>query len=259
MPNSPTAGPAPIRIGLMGRGKLGQAIQEEAALQPGRVHVVWAFGRQDAEQRLPDAFKEVDVVIECTRPEAAKANVLHALEAGKPVVCGSTGWLDELPSVEARCRALNGAFLYAANFSVGVNLFFALNRWLAQRMQAWPDYKPSIEETHHTAKRDAPSGTAVRLADELLASLPAWSQWHLEDPNAPSGPVSEGSIPVKALRIADVPGTHRIAYEGAVDRLEIRHVAQSRRGFAQGALQAASWITGKTGVFRMDDVLGLRT
>jgi 4-hydroxy-tetrahydrodipicolinate reductase len=244
------------RIGLMGRGKLGQAILAEAEAHPEQGHIVWAYGREAAAQHLPAAFGEVDVVIECTRPESARSNVLMALEAGKAVVCGSTGWLEALPEVEARCRALGGAFLYAANFSIGVNLFFALNRWLAERMQDWPQYHVHIEETHHTAKRDAPSGTAVHLAEQILSTDSRHSGWHLTDQRgAKTGDAS--SIPVQAHRIADVPGTHRVGYQSAIDRLEIQHTAHSRRGFAQGALTAARWLPGRSGVFRMEDVLGL--
>ncbi len=259
-PNTEYAQATAPRIGLIGRGKLGSAIAEELQHSPQWGRLAWAYGRTETQTLLPDAFAQVDVVIECSTPQSARDNVLLALNAGVPVVCGSTGWLEALPEVEAFCREHQGAFLYAANFSIGVNLFFALNRFLAQRMADWPDYLPRLSETHHTAKKDAPSGTAVHLAEDLIRAHPAWAQWHLEDEDANAATHNAGSassLPVRANRQADVPGTHTVVYQSPIDLLEIRHEALSRRGFAQGALTAANWLNGKTGVFRMPDVLGL--
>lgn len=250
----------PLRIGLLGHGNMGRAIAEEVAREPAGRRVAWTLDRAGAAERLPAAFAEVDVVIEFTRPEAAVANLLAALDAGVPIVTGTTGWLDRLPEVEARCRDRGGAVFHAPNFSIGVQLFFRLNAWLATRMAGLEAYAPALEETHHTGKRDAPSGTALRLATDLLAAFPDRRGWtglgaasgegRPADPSADPAP-----LPLTSHRVPGVPGTHAIAWASEVDTLEIRHTAHSRRGFARGALTAAAWLPGRRGVFTMDDLL----
>jgi 4-hydroxy-tetrahydrodipicolinate reductase len=250
----------PLRIGLLGHGNMGRAIAEEVAREPAGRRVVWALDRAAAAERLPAAFAEVDVVIEFTRPEAAVDNLLAALDAGVPIVTGTTGWLDRLPEIETRCRECDGAVFHAPNFSIGVQLFFRLNAWLANRMATLEAYAPALEETHHTGKRDAPSGTALRLAEDLLAAFSDGRGWtglgaasgegRPADPSARPAP-----LPLTSHRVPGVPGTHAIAWRSEMDSLEIRHTAHSRRGFAQGALTAAAWLPGRRGVFTMDDLL----
>ncbi len=238
-----------MKIALIGYGKMGKAI-EAIALERGHEIAV----RIDATgENLfgSEAFKTADVAIEFTNPEAAPGNVRSALSAGVPVICGSTGWNAGIKKAEDFCRQRGGALLVSSNFSVGVQLFFALNRHLAQLMAGRPEYKIALQETHHTAKKDAPSGTAVTLVEGILAERNDYTSWHL-------GAVEEAqSIPVEALREEAVPGTHLISYTSAIDDIEIKHTAHSRAGFALGAVLAAEFLAGKTGVFSMADVLRL--
>ena len=194
-------------------------------------------------------FGKIDVAIDFSVPEAAVSNITRALENGVPIVSGTTGWLDQYSYVEKRCEELQGAFLYASNFSLGVNIFFALNEYLAQKMAALKQYAVSIEEIHHTEKQDAPSGTAITLAEGILSKTD-YSGWKL-------GKASEGEIPITSKRIGNYAGTHSIDYESEIDQIRIQHTAHSREGFAAGAVVAAEWLLGKKGVFSMQDVLNL--
>ena len=195
-------------------------------------------------------FEQMDVAIDFSQPEAAVENISQCLKNGVPVVSGTTGWREDFERVTELCQAEGGAFLYASNFSLGVNLFFELNRYLAKMMSGVPGYSVRMTETHHTGKKDAPSGTAISLAEGIIANS-AYQSWT-------RGTTAAGSIPVISERKGDVPGTHQIAYESEVDRIEIVHTAHNREGFAQGALLAAEWLVGKKGVFEMKDVLNLR-
>lgn len=195
-------------------------------------------------------FEQMDVAIDFSQPEAAVENISQCLKNGVPVISGTTGWLADFERVTELCQAEGGAFLYASNFSLGVNLFFELNRYLAKMMSGVPGYSVRMTETHHTGKKDAPSGTAISLAEGIIANS-AYQSWT-------QGTTAAGSIPVISERKGDVPGTHQIAYESEVDRIEIVHTAHNREGFAQGALLAAEWLVGKKGVFEMKDVLNLR-
>lgn len=239
-----------MKIGLFGYGKMGAAI-EQVTQQQG-IEIAWRIRRADVENITPALLRQADVAIEFTRPESALANVLRCLEAGIPVVSGTTGWLDRLPEAEDFCHRQNGALLWASNFSVGVNLFFALNRYLAHLMNERPEYEPSALEIHHIHKLDAPSGTALTLVNELISAVARKSGWAL----APT-PASEGEVPVTAIREGEVPGTHRILWQSVVDEISIEHRAHSRTGFAAGAVLAAQWLVGKRGVFGMSDVLGI--
>jgi 4-hydroxy-tetrahydrodipicolinate reductase len=232
-----------MKIALLGYGRMGKAI-EKIALQRG--HQVVA--KIDKDNPL-DSLHNADVAINFSIPNAALANITNALNLGIPVVCGTTGWLEHKIEVDALCNKLGGGFLYASNFSLGVNLFFELNKKLAGYMDSLPDYKVAIEEIHHTHKLDAPSGTAITLAEGIIENSKK-TQWYLEGDNG------EG-IPIKALREDDVPGTHTVSYRSDIDSIDITHTAHSRTGFALGAVVAAEWILGKTGVFGMKDVLGL--
>ena len=232
-----------MNIALLGYGRMGKALEKIAEK---RGHEIVA--KIDKNNPL-DSLNNADVAINFSIPNAALANITNALNVGIPVVCGTTGWLDHKKEVDALCNKLEGEFLYASNFSLGVNLFFELNKKLASYMQGFPEYKIEIEEIHHTQKLDAPSGTAITLAEGVIDNS-EHEQWHLD------GEVQEG-FPIKALRENDVPGTHTVSYHSEIDSIEITHIAHSRTGFALGAVVAAEWILGKKGVFGMRDVLGL--
>jgi 4-hydroxy-tetrahydrodipicolinate reductase len=235
------------KIGLLGYGKMGKAIETLAEAQG--CTVVWKFGR-DAQQALTHArLREADVVIEFSRPESGFENVLLCLEAGVPVVSGTTGWQEQLPAAKAAALEKEGALLWASNFSVGVNLFFALNTFLAKLMQGQPQYKANLTEIHHIHKLDAPSGTAVTLAEGIIEAKGQYDHWSMENPNA-------NELPITAVREGEVPGTHIIQWESGFDTITIEHKAHTRTGFAIGALVAAKWLVGKKGVFEMKDVLG---
>lgn len=238
-----------MKIGLLGYGKMGKEI-ERLALAAGD-EVAFRINRSNESALDSQLVRTADVAIEFSRPENAYRNISLCLESGVPVVAGTTGWLDRMPEAQALCKAQNGALFYAANFSIGVHLFFALNRYLADLMAARPEYRPEMEEIHHTQKLDAPSGTAIVLARDMIDRLPGISGWVNRASDQPS------SLPVLSRREGQVPGTHTIKYASAVDTLTIQHEAHSREGFAKGALAAAHWIAGKQGYFEMNDMLGI--
>ena len=198
-----------------------------------------------------DGLQEADVAIEFSLPETAYGNLQTCIEAGIPTICGTTGWLQHQAAIEQLVTDKQGAFIYGSNFSLGVNLFFELNRRLAQLMQPYP-YQAKLQEIHHTQKLDAPSGTALTLAQAILANQPQYSTWELG-----TTATTPASLPIEALRIGTVPGTHTVTYENEIDRISITHEAHSREGFALGAVIAAEWLADKQGVFTMQDVLGL--
>lgn len=197
-----------------------------------------------------DHLKLCDVAIEFTKPETAPENILRCLEAGVPVVCGTTGWLDQRPKVEQGVSQSKGAFFYASNFSIGVNLFFALNRYLSKHLNGLPEYDVSVAEIHHIHKKDAPSGTAITLAEGIIAGLDrklSWANHPGTDPTV---------LEITSLREGEVPGTHEVRYSSPTDTILLRHEAHSRDGFARGALMAAEWLPGRKGIFGMEDLLG---
>ena len=245
-----------FRIGLLGYGKMGRAIDSIAAEHG--AEIVWRIGHHNRSDLMPDLLRQADVVIEFSRPEAAFDNVVFCLKNGTPVVSGTTGWLEHLPQAEKTCLAEGGAMLWASNFSVGVNLFFALNRYLAQLMNARPEYAPSATEIHHVHKLDAPSGTALTLVNELIAQVERVSGYEMSNVQQPMSNVqTPHSLPLTSVREGEVPGTHIIRWASAADEISIEHRAHSRTGFAAGALLAARWLVGKRGVFTMRDVLGI--
>ena len=229
-----------MKIALLGYGKMGKTI-ERIALERGHEIVL----RVDAPGEYD--LSVAQVAIEFSTPQSAFANISKALSLGLRTVAGTTGWLEHYPEAVALCKAHEAAFLYASNFSIGVNIFFELNKTLAQFMQKYPEYAVSIEEIHHTQKLDAPSGTAITLAQEIIEQTDKVG-WEL-------GETTEDKIPITAKRIENVPGTHIVTYKSMVDTLEIKHTAHSRDGFALGAVLAAEWIVDKKGVFSMKDVL----
>ncbi|MDO1514247.1 4-hydroxy-tetrahydrodipicolinate reductase [Maribacter confluentis] len=232
-----------MRIALFGYGKMGKMI-EQIALSRG--HEIAA--RIDENTGQID-FGAMDVAIDFSMPNAAYNNISTCLNNNIPVISGTTGWLDRYDDAVSLCNKNNGAFIYASNFSLGVNIFFELNNYLAKMMQNLPEYKVSIEEIHHTQKLDAPSGTAITLAEGIIENSD-YGQWKLDED-------TQGTIPITAKRIGQTPGTHTIDYTNNIDSIEIKHTAHNREGFALGAVTAAEWIVGKKGVFSMRDVLNL--
>jgi len=238
-----------MKIALIGYGKMGKAI-ESIALQRGH-QIVIRLQRGNPTDWQSDQLQSADVAIEFTSPESAPKHLLNCLELGIPVVCGSTGWLNHWSEIESACKAKNGSLIYASNFSVGVNLFFALNQHLAKLMATQPQYSVSIEEIHHTEKKDAPSGTAISLAEQILHEHPLKSSWENGSTNDPS------VLSIESKRLEGVPGTHQVEYRSEIDTLEIKHTAHNRIGFATGAVLAAEFLQNKKGVYTMQDVLGI--
>lgn len=232
-----------MKIALLGYGKMGRTI-EVLAKEAGH-EVVYISDKDMVKGKL----EEADVAIEFSTPEAAFGNIQKCLKEGIPVVSGTTGWLENYGEVLKLCEERNGSFIYASNFSIGVNLFFGLNEYLAKQMKQRSEYDVRISETHHTEKKDAPSGTAITLVEDILETL-GYSTWFLE------GTPGDG-VPIEAKREGDVKGIHQIEYSSEVDKISIRHEAFSRDGFAKGALLAAEWLQNKKGVYSMKDVLGL--
>jgi len=235
-----------MKIALLGYGKMGKVI-ERIALERGHQITFIKTSQTNSFEGLENA----DVAIDFSVPSSAVANISACFKNNVPVISGTTGWLEHYDQVVALAKASNGAFIYGSNFSLGVNIFFQLNEYLAKMMANLNQYHVSIEEIHHTQKLDAPSGTAITLAQGIINHTP-FQNWTLETPN-------ETQIPIEAKRIENVPGTHIIKYQSEVDTIEIEHVAHSREGFAFGAVVAAEWILGKKGVFTMKDVLNLNS
>lgn len=198
-----------------------------------------------------EVLKNADVAIEFTQPDAVVSNIYKCFEAGIPVVVGTTGWYERYDEVSKKCLDSNGTLFTATNFSIGVNIFYALNSYLSKIMDGQLSYKVRVEETHHIQKKDAPSGTAISLAEQITANHKGYNGWGLEGRDS----MGQGIIPIGAHRIDDVPGLHEVKYNNAVDEITIRHNAFTRKGFAQGAIIAAEWVAGKKGVYTMGDML----
>jgi 4-hydroxy-tetrahydrodipicolinate reductase len=233
-----------MKIALLGYGKMGKVI-ERIALERGHEIVL-----KKSSATTFEGIENADVAIDFSIPDVAVENITTCLEKGIPVISGTTGWLDEYQKMVDLCREKNGAFLYGSNFSLGVNLFFELNNYLAQMMSKFKEYNVSMEEIHHTQKLDKPSGTAISLAKDILKYYPEKKDWTIENP-------SKDEIFIDVKRIENVPGTHSVFYNSDVDFIEIKHVAHNREGFALGAVIAAEWLHNKTGIFSMKDVLNL--
>lgn len=232
-----------MKIALLGYGKMGQAI-EKIALEKGHEIVL--------KKSINDSFEgleKADVAIDFSAPDSAAGHISECLNKGIPVISGTTGWLERYDEITELCKAKNGSFIYGSNFSLGVNLFFLLNENLAGLMKKFDQYQVEMEEIHHTQKLDAPSGTAISLANQIIENS-GYTLWQL-------GHTTDKVIGIEAKRIENVPGTHIVTYKSSIDEIEIKHTAHSREGFAFGALIAAEWIVGKKGIFTMKDVLGL--
>ncbi len=235
-----------MKIALLGYGRMGKEI-EKIALQRGHEIVLKVSGEESYD------ISVADVAIDFSIPSAAYQNITNCFQNKVPVISGTTGWLEKYDDAIAVCKEQSGSFIYASNFSLGVNIFFELNKHLSKMMNALEDYKVSMEEIHHTKKLDAPSGTAITLAEGIIENS-SKEKWQLETENSS---VQQDEIPIVAKRIPDVPGTHVINYDSEVDSIEIKHTAHSRKGFALGAVVAAEWLIGKTGVYTMKDVLNI--
>ena len=232
-----------MKIALLGYGRMGKEI-EKIALQRGHEIVIKSTGENSYD------ITKADVAIDFSIPSSAYDNISNCINNNVPVISGTTGWLDKYNDIVDLCNKKNGAFIYASNFSLGVNVFFELNKQLAKMMSTLEQYNVSIEEIHHTKKLDAPSGTAITLAEGVIENTNK-KAWELDKKT------SDKNISIKAIRIPDVPGTHTVTYNSEVDTIDIKHTAHNRQGFALGAVIAAEWLNGKTGVFTMRDVLNL--
>lgn len=238
-----------MKIALIGYGKMGQAI-EEIALQNGH-EIVLKITIENTEDMTAENLQRADVAIEFTGPESAAENLKKCFEAGIPVVCGSTGWLEKWEEIVRICLSKNGALVYASNYSIGVNLFFEVNKYLSNLMKDYDTYDIKMEEIHHNQKKDAPSGTAITLAEQILENIKRKKRWvnHHSD--------NKEELEIISERIDPAPGTHKIKYTSDIDDIEIIHTAHNRMGFAGGAVKAAEFLIGKKGIFTMKDVLGL--
>jgi len=238
-----------MNIALIGYGKMGKAIEEVAVQRNHSIVLIID------ENNLPDFTREnlskADVAIEFTGPHSAYDNVKKAIEWDTPIVCGSTGWTERLDEIKKYCKEKNGSFIHTSNFSIGVNIFFEINKRLASLMSSHPDYKVRLEETHHTAKKDAPSGTAITLAEQVMELLPYKKKWVNHESN------SADELSIVSQRIDPAAGTHSVKYVSPIDDIEIVHTAHNRFGFAAGAVLAAEFIRDKKGIFTMKDVLHL--
>lgn len=232
-----------MKIALYGYGKMGHAIESEA-LKRGH-SVPLKVDRTNAGA----APKGIDVAIDFSRPDTVLGNVEQCLAQGVPVVVGTTGWYDHLDQVAAMVKKHDGALLWASNFSIGVQLFFKLNKLLARMMANYPGYQAAMEEVHHVHKLDAPSGTAISLANGIMVRHPGYTGWQ----PGPDG--ANGKVPIASIRTGEVPGTHTVSWTSAQDKLSITHEAFGRQGFALGAVVAAEWLQGRNGLFTMDDLL----
>ncbi len=238
-----------MNIAIIGYGKMGKTI-EQIAISRGH-QVVLKISSSNQADLNAENLKNVDAAIEMTQPDAAKENVITCLKTGVPVTSGTTGWNEDIPQANQAAVDHNTAFLYASNYSVGVNIFFAVNKVLAQLMNEQDSYNVCMEEIHHTQKKDSPSGTAITLANQIIEKVARKTKWSEDS-------FDDDTIRISALREEGVPGTHTITYNSDIDEIEIKHTAHNRNGFALGAVLAAEYIADKNGVFTMQDVLGIQ-
>ncbi len=244
-----------MNIALIGYGKMGKAIHEIAKEKNAKAgkelyNISLIIDIDNRNTVSKEELQKADVAIEFTSPHTAVENIQWCVDAGVPVVVGSTGWMDHLDAVKKLVAEKNGSLLYSPNYSIGVNIFFEMNRQLAKIMNGQPDYEVFVEEIHHTEKKDAPSGTALYAGMDILRFLERKSDWKNEKTQ------KSETLGILSLREPNVPGTHTITYYNDIDLIELKHLAHNRKGFAGGALLAASWLNGKKGLFTMDDVLG---
>ncbi|MBN2891572.1 MAG: 4-hydroxy-tetrahydrodipicolinate reductase [Bacteroidales bacterium] len=235
-----------MKISLIGNGKMGKEVIK-MALERGH-ELVHVFDVDNINEFTAENLQKTDVVFEFTQPESAFDNITKCLDAGVPCICGTTGWLDKMEIVKKRCTDEEKTFFYASNFSIGVNILFEINKKLAQLMNNYSNYDVSIEETHHIHKLDAPSGTAIYIANQIISEIDRKNSWKLDQAN-------NKEIKINAVREDEVPGTHTVIYDSDVDFIEIKHSAKNRRGLAFGAVLAAEYVQNKKGFFTMQDLL----
>lgn len=236
-----------MKIALIGYGKIGREI--EKILLERNHEVTLKIDIDNLQNFSLQNLRNADVAIDFSTPDSAFNNIIKCFEAGIPIVCGTTGWLDKYDEVIKTCRKQNGTFFYASNYSIGVNLFFKLNNYLAELMNKHNEYNVEIEEIHHVHKLDAPSGTAISLAEGIINKLDRKENWKLNESK------EKNTLCIQAKRENEVPGIHKIKYDSDVDYIEIVHTAKSRKGFAYGAVLAAEFISDKKGVFSMEDIM----
>jgi 4-hydroxy-tetrahydrodipicolinate reductase len=237
-----------MKIALIGYGKMGKMIEQVAVK---RGHTIVARIDKDSTTADWDELKKAQVAIEFSKPDTAVENIKRCFALHLPVVVGTTGWYEHLDEIKQLCQSGNNTILPATNFSIGVNLFFHINKKLAQAMENLPEYDVVIEETHHTHKLDAPSGTAITIAQGILAEISRKSKWALSNDVS-----SESDLSITSHRIDEVPGTHMVRYASEIDDIEIKHTAHNRSGFAIGAVVAAEWVKDKKGFYSMSDLIG---
>ncbi len=238
-----------MNLAIIGYGKMGRSIEKIANDRGHNVQLI--IDQHNLEELGHMRDKKIDVAIEFTRPDSAFDNISKCIEQGVKVISGTTGWLDQYDEVVKLCGNYNGTFLCASNFSLGVNLFMKVNKWMASILKNYPQYVPVIEEIHHTEKLDKPSGTAISLAEGILGEDKRFKKWTIEEKEGPF------ELGIHSRRERNVPGTHTITYESDTDKIEIRHLAKSREGFALGAVLVAEWIIHQSGVLTIDDFLKL--
>ena len=235
-----------MKIALFGYGKMGKEI-EQIALQRGHEIVLKIKGTEEYD------ISQADIAIDFSIPNVALSNIVSCFRNNVPVISGTTGWLDDFDKAIDVCKENNGSFIYASNFSIGVNIFFELNKQLAKMMNSQKEYSINVEEIHHTKKLDTPSGTAITLAEGIINNT-SKRDWQLKERQTQ---INAGTIPIEAKRILDIPGTHIISYESQIDSIKIKHTAHNRKGFALGAIIAAEWLNNKIGIYTMKDVLNI--
>ena len=235
-----------MKIALFGYGKMGKEI-EQIALQRGHEIVLKIKGTEEYD------ISQADIAIDFSVPNAALSNIVSCFRNNVPVISGTTGWLDDFDKAIDVCKENNGSFIYASNFSIGVNIFFELNKQLAKMMNSQKEYSINVEEIHHTKKLDTPSGTAITLAEGIINNT-SKRDWQLKERQTQ---INAETILIEAKRVPDVPGTHIISYESQIDSIEIKHTAHNRKGFALGAVIAAEWLNNKIGIYTMKDVLNI--
>ncbi len=237
-----------MKILISGYGKMGHEI---AALAEKKGHTLAGSYNDPSDwDNFPEILSACEVVVDFSRPDMAAVNITRCFGAGKPIVCGTTGWYNQMPEIEKKCKELEGALFWAPNFSPGMNIFLETSERLAALMRKQPGYAPGITEIHHTRKLDAPSGTAIALAERILGKLAKQTAWTTNAEPLPH------ELPVISIREGEVTGTHILEFRSAADRIVFTHEAFNRSGFAEGALMAAEWLPGRRGIFTMKDLLG---
>jgi len=242
-----------MKIALLGYGKMGKIIEKIAISR--KHEIVLTIDHDTLDDLTVENLQKADVVIEFTMPASVLGNIKHCFNAGVPIVVGTTGWYDQIPEIKQLCQESNSTLLYGSNFSVGVNIFFHVNRLLAKVMNNYPYYDVQVEEIHHTQKLDSPSGTAITIAEGILENLETKSEWVnvlTTDDKSDDDAVSNNQLLIESLRIDSVPGTHTVIYDSEVDTIEFKHTAHNRNGFALGAVLAAEWLHNKKGFYSVD-------